>query len=114
MAFLNVSDSSGEMEAVVFPQVFKRFSHLLRQGDFAVIEGKTEEREEKLQFIIQYVSDIEIWIAEKTIEQSVLYLKIVEDRQDETSLKQLKDLFKGKKGKTGVVLHYEKVEKQSD
>ncbi|WP_342432565.1 DNA polymerase III subunit alpha [Neobacillus sp. FSL H8-0543] len=111
MAFLNVSDSSGEMEAVVFPQVFKRFSHLLRQGDFAVIEGKTEEREEKLQFIIQYVSDIEIWIAEKTIEQSVLYLKIVEDRQDETSLKQLKDLFKGKKGKTGVVLHYEKSRK---
>ena len=53
MAFLNVSDSSGEMEAVVFPVVYKKYSHLLDHGKFAVIEGKVEERDDKLQFIIQ-------------------------------------------------------------
>jgi DNA polymerase-3 subunit alpha len=111
MAFLNVSDSSGDMEAVVFPMVFKRFSQFLHQGEFAVIEGKLEEREEKLQFIIQHVSEIESWLTEKTKEQSTLYLKIVEDKQDETSLKQLKDYFKGRNGKTRVVLHYEKSRK---
>jgi DNA polymerase III subunit alpha len=107
MAFLHVSDSSGEMEAVAFPVVYKKYSHLLDHGKFALIEGKIEEREGKLQFIIQQVSDIETWLKSKNKQASVLYLKIVEQKQDEESLKQLKQFFKGNNGKTKVVLHYE-------
>jgi DNA polymerase III subunit alpha len=107
MAFLHVSDSSGEMEAVAFPVVYKKYSHLLDHGKFALIEGKIEEREGKLQFIIQQVFDIETWLKSKNKQASVLYLKIVEQKQDEESLKQLKQFFKGNNGKTKVVLHYE-------
>jgi len=111
MSFLNVSDSSGEMEAVAFPTVYKNYAHLLDQGKFAVIEGKIEEREGKLQFIIQQVSDIETWLTTKNMQESILYLKIVEQKQDEESLKQLKQIFKGNNGKTKVVLHYESSKK---
>ena len=111
MSFLNVSDSSGEMEAVAFPTVYKKYAHLLDQGKFAVIEGKIEEREGKLQFIIQQVSDIETWLTTKNMQESILYLKIVEQKQDEESLKQLKQIFKGNNGKTKVVLHYESSKK---
>jgi DNA polymerase III subunit alpha len=107
MAFLNVSDSSGEMEAVAFPIVYKKYSHLLDHGKFVVIEGKVEERDGKLQFIIQQVSEIEPWLGTKTKQDSILYLKIVQGKQDEHSLNQLKQLFKGNIGKTKVVLHYE-------
>lgn len=107
MAFLTISDSSGEMEAVVFPAVYKRFSHLLDQGKFAVIEGKVEERDGKPQFIIQSVSEIEPWLNTKMLKKSVLYLKIVEGKQDENSLTQLKDIFKGNNGNTNIVLFYE-------
>ncbi|MEH7114628.1 DNA polymerase III subunit alpha [Neobacillus niacini] len=107
MAFLNVSDSSGEMEAVVFPVVYKKYSHLLDQGNLAVIEGRIEERDDKLQFIIQQVSEIETWITTRAKQGSILYLKVVEEKQDEQSLNQLKQLFKGNTGKTQVVLHYE-------
>ncbi|MEH6993051.1 DNA polymerase III subunit alpha [Neobacillus drentensis] len=107
MAFLNVSDSSGEMEAVAFPIVYKKYSHLLDHGKFVVMEGKVEERDGKLQFIIQQVSEIEPWLSTKTKQESILYLKIVEGKQDENSLNQLKQLFKGNTGKTKVVLHYE-------
>ncbi|NWQ42991.1 DNA polymerase III subunit alpha [Bacillus sp. EB106-08-02-XG196] len=107
MAFLNVSDSSGEMEAVTFPIVYKKYSHLLDHGKFVVMEGKVEERDGKLQFIIQQVSEIEPWLSTKTKKESILYLKIVQGKQDEHSLNQLKQLFKGNTGKTKVVLHYE-------
>ncbi|TDL77466.1 DNA polymerase III subunit alpha [Rhodococcus qingshengii] len=107
MAFLNVSDSSGEMESVAFPVVYKKYSHLLDHGKFVVMEGKAEERDGKLQFIIQQVSEIESWLNTKTKQESILYLKIVDGKQDEHSLNQLKQLFKGNTGKTKVVLHYE-------
>jgi DNA polymerase-3 subunit alpha len=107
MAFLNVSDSSGEMEAVAFPIVYKKYSHLLDHGKFVVMEGKVEERDGRLQFIIQQVSEIEPWLSTKTKKESILYLKIVQGKQDEHSLNQLKQLFKGNTGKTKVVLHYE-------
>jgi DNA polymerase III subunit alpha len=107
MAFLNVSDSSGEMEAVAFPVVYKKYSHLLDHGKFALIEGKVDERDGKLQFIIQQVSEIESWLNSKTKQASILYLKIVEEKQDEHSLNHLKQLFKGNTGETNVVLHYE-------
>lgn len=113
MAFLNVGDSSGEMEAVAFPTVFKKFSNLLEQGEFAVFEGKVEEREGKKQFIIQNVSEIEPWIQTNKKKQSVLYLKIVAEKQDEHSLKQLKQLFKGNNGNTNIVLFYEATRKTS-
>jgi DNA polymerase-3 subunit alpha len=107
MAFLVVSDSSGEMEAVVFPTVYKKYPKLLVQGQFALLEGKLEVREGNPQFIIQQAYDIEDWLQARTSKPSVLYLKITKEKQDERSLKQLNSLLKVNKGNTSVVLHYE-------
>ena len=108
MAFLSISDSSGEMEAVAFPNVYKRYSHLLGQGKFVLLEGKVEERDGKQQFIIQQGSNLVEWLQTKSVNQSVLYLKIVEEKQDDQSLQQLNLLLKENQGKAAVVLHYEK------
>ncbi|MDQ6599915.1 DNA polymerase III subunit alpha [Bacillus salipaludis] len=111
MAFLTISDSSGEMEAVVFPAVYKRFSAILDQGKFAVVEGKVEEREGKRQFIIQQAAEMQHWLQEKKQKASVLYIKIVEGKQDELSLRKLYYFLKEEKGDTSVVLHYESTRK---
>jgi DNA polymerase III subunit alpha len=111
MAFLTVSDSSGEMEGVAFPTVYKKYSHLLDSGRYAVLEGKVEEREGKLQFIIQQVSEMETWLSTKTKKESILYLKLTEEKTDEQSLNHLKQIFKGNTGKTKVVLHFETTKK---
>ncbi|WP_042459660.1 DNA polymerase III subunit alpha [Neobacillus dielmonensis] len=111
MAFLTVSDSSGEMEAVAFPEAYRRFSSLLQEGKFAVIEGKVEQRESKLQMIIQQAYDIDQWIQTKIVRKSVLYLKISKDKQHESLLNQINHILEKNKGNAKVVLHYEVTKK---
>jgi DNA polymerase III subunit alpha len=108
MAFLTVSDSSGEIEAVVFPNVYKKYSHVLGKGNFTVLEGKIEERDGKQQFIIQQAANLEEWLKTKSRKTSVLYLKIVAEKQDEKLLQQINKLLKVNQGTAVVILHYEK------
>ncbi|MEH7121291.1 OB-fold nucleic acid binding domain-containing protein, partial [Neobacillus vireti] len=107
MSFLTISDSSGEMEAVAFPNLYKRFQLLLKQGSFVLLEGKIEEREGQLQFIIQQVFDLEQWVKTKSKQQPVLYLRVPAGVKDETLLKKINQILKGNKGNSPVVLHYE-------
>ncbi|MBT2656924.1 DNA polymerase III subunit alpha [Bacillus sp. ISL-18] len=107
MAFLTISDSSGEMEAVVFPNVYKRFQVLLKQGSFVLLEGKLEEREGQWQFIIQQVFDLEQWLQNNFKTQAVLYLKVSAGMKDEALLKQIHQLLKENKGTAPVIVHYE-------
>jgi DNA polymerase III subunit alpha len=111
MAFLTVSDSSGEMEAIAFPDVYRRFTSFLSQGKLALLEGKIEVRDEKRQFIIQQVFEIEQWLSNKSTKQPVLYLKIVKDQQDEQALQNINRLLRDYKGSAGVVLYYEATRK---
>lgn len=108
MAFFTISDSSGEMEAVAFPDVYRKFSAVLGQGMLAVIEGKTEEREGKKQFIIQRAEDLEKWLEMNASSHAVLYLKINKDREETAVLQELNQILRKNKGNTGVVLHYER------
>jgi DNA polymerase-3 subunit alpha len=96
---------------VAFPNVYKKYSHLLGHGKFLLIEGKIEEREEKQQFIIQQVFQLEDWLKTKARKQSVLYLKIVEEKQDEKFLQQIQQILKENQGTASVILHYEKSRK---
>jgi len=107
MAFLTISDASGEMEAVVFPNVYKKYLSLFHQGGFAVLTGKIEEREDKLQLIIQEAEDMEQWLEANSIQQSLLYLKIEKDRQDDQTLLQINKCLQKSKGEVGVIMHYE-------
>jgi DNA polymerase III subunit alpha len=107
MAFLTVSDSSGELEAVIFPEGFKKYSNLLDQGKLAVIGGKTENRDGKLQFIIQRVASMDAWLKENEVKKPLLYLKLIKEYQEPAYLQQLEQILKENKGGTSVILHYE-------
>lgn len=111
MAFLTISDASGEMEAIAFPDVYKKSSALLKQGNFALLEGKIEKREEKLQLIIQQVHEIDQWVKSKTIKQPVLYLKISKELHEDHYIQKLNQLLGKNKGDTSVILHYESTRK---
>lgn len=107
MAFLTAGDSSGEIAAVVFPDVYRENPGLFVQGNKVVLEGKIEERDDALQLIIQKATGIEQWLEEKKNKDLTLYLKIPVQKQTSAHLKLLQDWFLENKGNTMVVLHYE-------
>ncbi|WP_042354809.1 DNA polymerase III subunit alpha [Bacillus rubiinfantis] len=107
MAFLTISDGSGEMEAIAFPLVYKRSSALLNQGQMVLLAGKIEEREGKLQFIIDQVQDLAYWISRKPSRQPTLYLKISREVHQDQNIQQVNQLLERNKGGTNVILHFE-------
>jgi DNA polymerase III subunit alpha len=111
MAFLTVSDSTGEMEAVVFPTVYTKSLVYLKQGNVLVVNGKVEERAGTKQLIIENVVPIQEWIEKNKKSKSVLYLKLAEVQQSNAVLLQLKELFRKNPGSTSVVLYYERTKK---
>ncbi|SHQ00296.1 DNA polymerase III subunit alpha [Mycobacteroides abscessus subsp. abscessus] len=106
MAFLTVSDQSGDMESVVFPTVLKRYSMLLQQGNIVIVDGKIEERNGAKQLIIS--SAKEVVKNEEAVEgKNVLYLKIQKHQEHGEFLHTLKKLLNRHSGGTPVILYYE-------
>lgn len=98
MAFLTLSDPSGEIEAVVFPAPFKKLSGILKQGSILLFEGKIEERERHKQFIIQNAKDIRQMEDHLKTEGPKLYLKIETEKQSPEQLQFLKSIIRKYKG----------------
>jgi DNA polymerase III subunit alpha len=111
MAFLTLSDPSGEIEAVVFPMVYKRSGHLLKQGEVVLLDGKMEERDGKSQFIIQNVLDMNTEIEETKEKSTTLFLKIDANDQQADRLNELKEILKKHNGTIPVILHYSELER---
>jgi DNA polymerase III subunit alpha len=107
MAFLTVSDSTAEMEAVVFPTVYNRSTILLKQGNLVVVQCKVEHRGDNKQLIIQDVFDITTWIEGHKKQEQTLYLKLETEYQSAQHLQELKKILSQETGNTGIVLFYE-------
>jgi DNA polymerase-3 subunit alpha len=106
MAFLTISDQSGEMEAVVFPTVFKRISHLLAKGVVLYLQGKIEEKDGRSQFIVQLGEVLESVLERATPNEATLYLKIEQEVETEEQLTILKALLRQHQGNIPCILYY--------
>lgn len=111
MAFLTLSDQSGDMEAVVFPKVFNRYSLLCYQGNIVYVEGKAEDRDGKRQLIVQHLDSAKEAIEKMQNKDPVLYLRITKDQETAENLRLLKEIFKKNEGHIQVVLYYESTKK---
>ena len=107
MAFFTMSDQTGEMEAVVFPNVLKKMATILQQGNILVVEGKIEERQGKIQFIVQKGQDIKEAIHSIPANKSKLYLKIPKEQETVEHLQNLKEVIRKYPGSINVILYYE-------
>jgi len=74
MAFLQLSDEFSEMDAVVFPDLFQKVQHWLKEEMFVKVKGKIETRHHKLQFVIQGMEPFNVSSSTQANEQ--LFIKI--------------------------------------
>ena len=111
MAFLTLSDASGETEAVVFPAVFKQYGHALTQGEMALLEGKFDQRDGKSQFVVQAVLDLEAEAENTKTKKPVLYLRIEGETEPSGKMNILKALLKKHHGNVPVIVYNAETEK---
>ncbi|RST60470.1 DNA polymerase III subunit alpha [Siminovitchia terrae] len=111
MAFITMSDPSGEMEGVVFPDVYKRSSELVKQGEVVLVSGNVEERKGAIQFIVQRIVSVGELKHKVNKQSKTLYVKIPTDLQAPTILNKLHSIFEKYPGQTRIILYYEKENK---
>lgn len=81
MAFLSISDESGEMEAVLFPEIYRKFFGICEKGTVVLMEGTNEERNGNEQFIVSNVYGIEEAEELAARMNQRLYLKITKEKK---------------------------------
>lgn len=105
MAFLHVSDESSEMEAVIFPDQYKKHSPKLKQGQIVLLTAKPEIRQDQVQLILYDVKDLQ------ELKQPSLFLKIEDGMDGKEKLHEVKKVLMQYSGYIQVFVYYERAKK---
>lgn len=102
MAFLTIGDETGDIDAVVFPELYRRVGRRLNEEMMVYITGKIEQRNNKIQWII---NDIEA-CDENTleIEEERIFIKLTQ-MNNEHALTKIRELTHSYSGQAIVIVH---------
>ncbi|SDZ54607.1 DNA polymerase-3 subunit alpha [Evansella caseinilytica] len=112
MAFLKLSDETGDIDVTVFPESYQAFKTKFHKGELLFIEGKLQEHGGERKLILEKCTSVSaLEKKEQQKQQPVLYLKITYFHEKKGSLTQLKKLLQDDPGDVPVVLFYEHANK---
>ncbi|WP_058307114.1 DNA polymerase III subunit alpha [Gracilibacillus massiliensis] len=103
MAFVTIADETEELEAVLFPNVFRQVNHWLDEDGFVFIQGKVEERNDKKQMIINDIQPYQL--EEKQITKDSIYIKVANDNNN--PMEKLKEIATKYPGSSTIFLYKE-------
>lgn len=95
MAFLKVSDSKTKIEVTVFANQYRQLKDDLHEGKFYYINGKVQERDGRLQLIL---NDLKEAVSER------FWIQVENHDHDQ----EIHDILNQYKGKIPVVIRYQK------
>ncbi|AZB43915.1 DNA polymerase III subunit alpha [Bacillus sp. FJAT-42376] len=103
MAFLTISDETGDVECVCFPGQYAKISEWIQEGSLLLAEGKAERRDDTIQFILQKAEPLQ---KVKNNVPATLFLKIESSDRNPERMSQLKAILNRNKGHSPVYLYY--------
>ncbi|MGE8078596.1 DNA polymerase III subunit alpha [Peribacillus loiseleuriae] len=107
MAFLGLNDEAGELEAIVFPNVYKTCAVNLKNEGIIMVQGRIEVRDGKTQMIMDEVYSLDALQEMKAESTSRLFIKVPKEKQTNDTLRKIKQVLVKHKGMTKVMLYYE-------
>lgn len=109
MAFVTVSDSSGEATAVLFPENYRKFSKYCIEESVISVNGKAEWKKDQLNILVNAIKEV----SEKSEEQRRLFLKIDQLASSQQKLKDTLSTLQSYPGTVPVIV-YDSVAKRKE
>jgi len=106
MAFLTLSDETREMEAVLFPELYRKTNRSLQENKIVSIQGTPELRNEQVQFLINELEPFNMLDLSSKPYQS-LFIKITELKND-IAMQKIKEVAEKYPGTTPVIVYDDK------
>ena len=122
MAFINLEDLEGSIEAIIFPKVFDKSKEIILKDAIVVIEGSLDSAEGKVKLIAKNISllkrykntkkkSIETKKETKEDKNRKLHIEIDCEKNQSQILLELKNILMKHPGKTQIILHFKRNEK---
>ncbi|WP_408007178.1 DNA polymerase III subunit alpha [Pseudalkalibacillus sp. A8] len=106
MAFVQLSDETGEIEGIVFPKTYQKTPDLYQEGKLLLVEGNIETSE-GLKIIIDKAADLQTLPNPDEKKNRSLFLKVDPSQQESGVLHHIKKIVLQYPGNTDVILYYE-------
>ena len=112
MAFITLTDETNEVEAVVFPNVYREVNSWLEDERTVTVEGKISIRQNQKQLIINKVKLANLESFEMHEQEAILFIRLMATIEGEEALAFLQKLANNHPGNTGIII-YNQIENKS-
>ncbi|RKD23776.1 DNA polymerase III subunit alpha [Ammoniphilus oxalaticus] len=108
MAFVSLEGRFAQIELVVFPSVYARFSSFLKRENLVIAQGRVDKKEEKAKVIAAKIWDL-VSVSKERRKKSTngLFIKVTETIEHSGKLVGLQQQLLKHQGTTPVYLYYE-------
>ncbi len=103
MAFVDLEDTSGLIEVVIFPNLYNQSKDLIQEEKIVVMTGKLSDKDGEPKFLADSIKEFGSQASNLAPQPSSVTIKIPEAATDEL-FEQLKTLFESSPGELGVNL----------
>ena len=108
MAFLTLSDEHMDMEAVVFPELYRMTNRWLQEEMIITIRGSIEKRNNRLQWILNDIQPFEM--PEITITNQQLFIQVTNDTRNQ-ALAVIHQVSRQYPGHVPIYIHHKEMQK---
>ncbi len=108
MAFITIGDETDEVEAVMFPKLYRQMNRVIKEDEVFIIEGKMSIRHEEKQIIINQMTKYNPQQYNEEVTKSV-YIRF--KGQNDQLLKQIKAISTQFPGQAPIILYDENEKK---
>ncbi|MCL1983573.1 MAG: DNA polymerase III subunit alpha [Clostridiales bacterium] len=111
MAFLDLEDLYGNVEVIVFPNIYERYLQLLHEDAIVIVKGSISFKEDELpKLIADHVTSSDALDALSGGEKQAAPVKIKVPREldEEGALKKIREAALEHRGDTPIIIYFEK------